>query len=174
MKKAGFTIRVGPLGLSLVAAAVTAAALAAISLADNGGSDSGDRDKGPHIFRAPAPPGGGAGVMMFRDDLSDADRKKLEEFRQCMEDNGAPAPPDPGEFDPSNPPKPPSEADRDKLKSAFEACKASLPDELQRAGPPRLHLEGCAPPPGAPGTDERGKNENQSNDSGASSSGGTT
>ena len=173
MKKRSFTIRVGPLAMSLAAAALTAAAFAAISLADSGGgSGSGSRSDGrdEHIFRA-GPPGGGPGVM-FRDELSSAERQKMEDFRNCMEDNGAPAPPEPGEIDPSElPPKPPSAEDREKLRDAWEACKSNLPEELQKAGPPELHVMGCGPGHDAPGTEERGKNENQSDDSGSSSSG---
>jgi hypothetical protein len=174
MKKRSFTIRVGPLAMSLAAAALTAVAFAAISLADNGsGTDSRDGGDGrnEHVFQAPAPPGGGPGVM-FRDHLSEADRQKLEEFRQCMEDNGAPTPPEPGEIDPSDgPAKPPSAEDREKLRQAFEACKDKLPEELQKAGPPMLHFEGCEPGRAAPGTEERGERQNQSDDSGASSGG---
>jgi hypothetical protein len=91
-----------------------------------------------------------------------------------MEDNGAPGPPDPGEFDPSNPPKPPSEADQEKLKSAWEACRDKLPEELQKAGPPQVRVAPCGPHLGAPGTEERGNRENQSDASGGSSSGSTT
>jgi hypothetical protein len=174
MKKRSFTIRVGPLAMSLVAAALTAVAFAGVSLADNGsGSDSREGGSDLHVFRA-GPPGGGPGVM-FRDDLSEADKQKLEDFRNCMEDNGAPAPPDPGEIDPSDgPPKPPSAEDREKLREAWEACKSNLPEELQEAGPPELHVMGCGPGHRAPGTEERGNNENQSDDSGSSSSGATT
>jgi hypothetical protein len=165
-----YTIRIGPLGLSLAAAAVTAAALAAISLADSGGSSG--KDATTQSYAAPAP-GGGVGVMSFRANLSAADQQKLDDFRKCMEDNGAPGPPDPGHFDPSNPPKPPSAADQEKLKKAWEACKDKLPEDMQNAGPPQLHFGGCAPPPGAPGTDQKGNNQNQdqSNDSGTSSGG---
>ena len=151
MKKRGFTVRIGPLAMSLAAAAVTAVAFAAVSLADNGGSRGNDSGAKTDTFTAPAPPGaaGGAGVF-FRDNLSDADKQKLEDFRSCMESNGAPAPPEPGEIDPSNPPKPPSAADRDKLEKAFEACKDKLPEDMQKMGPPQLHVCG-GPPPGAPG-----------------------
>jgi hypothetical protein len=176
MKKRRLTIRVGPLGLSLAAAALTAVALAAVSVADNGGGNDSGTGKGgedAQMFRAPAPPGGGAGVF-FHDRLSEADRQKMEEFRQCMEDNGAPGPPEPGEFDPSNPPKPPSEADQRKLKSAWEACRDKLPEELQNADPPQVHVAPCGPHPGAPGTEERGNREKQSDASGGSSSGSTT
>jgi hypothetical protein len=171
MKKRNFTIRVGPLAMSLAAAALTAVAFAAISLADSGGgSGSGSDGRDEHIFRA-GPPGGAPGVM-FRDELSEADRQKMEDFSECMEDNGAPAPPDPGEIDPSDgPPKPPSAEDRQKLREAWEACKDELPEELQKAGPPMLHFEGCEPGRAAPGTEERGERENQGDDSGTSSSG---
>src|SRR5262249_8882564 len=101
-RKRGITIRLGPLGLSLLAAGITAVGLAAVSLADSGGSGSGGTTE---TFRAPAP-GGAAGVTVFGGpNLSAADQKKMDEFRQCMQDNGAPAPPDPGQIDPSNPPK---------------------------------------------------------------------
>jgi hypothetical protein len=177
MKKRSFTIRTGPLAMSLAAAALTAVAFAAISVADNGGGggrDRGGSGKDVEIMRAPAPPGGGAGVF-FHDNLSDADRQKLEEFRQCMEDNGAPGPPDPGEIDPGDgPPKPPSAEDREKLREAFEACKDNAPEALREAGPPQLHFRGCDPGDAAPGTEERGKNENQSDGSGGSSGGSTS
>jgi hypothetical protein len=160
MKKRGFTVRIGPLAMSLAAAAVTAVAFAAVSLADNGSSNVNDSGARTDTFTAPAPPGagGGAGVF-FRDNLSDADKQKLEDFRNCMEANGAPGPPDPGHFDPSNPPKPPSAADQDKLQKAFEACKDKLPEDMQKMGPPRIGTCG-APPPGAPG-DEQGSKQNQ-------------
>ena len=168
MKKRGFTVRIGPLAMSLAAAAVTAVAFAAVSLADNGSGDSGDSGSGDAaVFTAPAPPGGGAGVF-FRDNLSDADKQKLEDFRSCMEENGAPAPPEPGEIDPSSPPKPPSEADREKLEKAFEACKDNLPEGMEHAGPPEIGTLRCGPPPGAP---PKSQNQDQSNDSGTSSSG---
>jgi hypothetical protein len=165
-KRRRFTFRVGPLGMSLAAAAITAAAFAAISVADSG-SGSGTNGKDEQTFRASAPPGGGPGVI-FRDDLSAADQQKLEDFRQCMEDNGAPAPPDPAEIDPGDgPPQPPSAADQEKLRKAWEACKDKLPEDMQKAGPPQLHSMGCGP------GDERGKNQNQdqSNESGTDSSG---
>jgi hypothetical protein len=162
------------LGLSLVAAGITAFGVAAVSLAVNG-SDSGNasNDSGTATFQAPAP-GGGVGGTTFRGpNLSAADQQKMEDFRKCMEDNGAPGPPDPGDFDPSKgPPKPPSAADREKLQKAYEACKDKLPDDLKNAGPPAIGTFKCGPPPGAPpkGT-EQGQNQDQSNDSGTSSSG---
>jgi hypothetical protein len=170
--KRGITIRFGPLGLSLLAAGITAVGAAAVSVADSG-KDGGSGGNGgePRTFEMHAPPGGGAG-MFFRDNLSDADRQKLEEFRQCMEYSGAPALPDPGEIDPSEgPPEPPSAEDREKLRSAFEACKEKLPGNLRHAGPPALHFRGCAPGDVAPGAEERGGSRNQSDQSGTQSSG---
>jgi hypothetical protein len=171
-RKRGLTIRLGPLGLSLVAAGITAFGVAAVSLADNSGGKDNASDGGTQTFRAPAP-SGGAGVMSFRGpDLSAADQQKMEDFRKCMEDNGAPGPPDPSEIDPSNPPKPPSAADREKIQKAYEACKDKLPEGMRSAGPPEIGTFKCGPPPGAPpkGT-ERGQNQDQSNDSGTSSNG---
>jgi hypothetical protein len=176
-KKRSFAIRLGPLGLSLLAAGITAVAFAAISLADNGNSGSGsDSGNGPETLQLPAPGGKGRAVIGIQGpNLSAADRQKMEEFRQCMEDNGAPAPPDPSAFDPSKaPPKPPSEADQEKLKQAFEACQDKLPRDVQDAGPPGIGT--CGPPPGAPakpGTEQgQQQNQDQSNSqSGTSSSG---
>src|SRR5262245_53568136 len=149
-RKRGITIRFGPLGLSLLAAGVTAVGLAAVSLANSGGGNAGD-GSGTQTFEMPAPPGAKAGVAIMGPNLSSEDRQKLEEFRQCMEDNGAPAPPDPGEFDPSQgPPKPPSAADREKLQKAFEACKSILPEKLREPAPPRIGTFHCGPGPGAP------------------------
>jgi hypothetical protein len=151
MKKRAITIRLGPLGLSLLAAGITAVGVAAVSLADSGGSGGGKTRNGTgSVQTLPAPPGGGP-VMSFRDDLSAADRQKLEDFRKCMEDNGAPAPPDPGKIDPSQgPPKPPSAADRQRIEKAYASCKDRLPDQLQNAGPPGAGAFNCGPPPGAP------------------------
>jgi hypothetical protein len=148
-RKRRFTIRLGPLGLSLLAAGITAVGLAAVSLADDGSNGSGSgSNSGTQTFQAPAP-GGGVGVMSFRGpNLSAADQKKMDEFRQCMQDNGAPAPPDPSKIDPTNPPKPPSQSDQEKLQKAWEACKDKMPEQLQNAGPPRVGQ--CGPPPGAP------------------------
>jgi hypothetical protein len=170
-RKRGLTIRLGPLGLSLLAAGITAVGVAAVSLADSG-SGNASNGSGSATFSAPAP-GGGAGVMTFRGpNLSDADRQKMEDFRKCMEDNGAPAPPDPSTIDPSKaPPKPPSAADRDKLQKAYEACKDKLPTDMQNAGPPAIGTFKCGPPPGAPGQQQKGQNQDQSNDSGTSTSG---
>ncbi len=72
--------------------------MAAVSLADSG-SGNASKGSGSATFSAPGPRGG-VGVMTFRGpNLSAADRQKMEEFRKCMEDNGAPAPPDPGKID---------------------------------------------------------------------------
>jgi hypothetical protein len=168
-KKRNITIRLGPLGLSLVAAGITAIGFAAVSLADNG-STTTSHGSGSATFSAPAP-GGGAGVTTFRrPNLSAADQKKMDEFRQCMQDNGAPGPPDPSNIDPSKgPPKPPSAADQEKIQKAFEACKDKLPSGMQNAGPPRIGT--CGPPPGVPAQPGKQQNQDQSNQSGTSSSG---
>jgi hypothetical protein len=171
-RKRGLTIRLGPLGLSLLAACITAVGVAAVSLADSG-SGNASNSSGSQTFQAPGP-GGGAGAMTFRGpNLSAADEQKMEDFRKCMEDNGAPGPPDPGSFDPSDgPPKPPSAAEREKIQKAYEACKDKLPTDMQNAGPPMLSVGKCGPPPGVPpkGT-EQGQNQDQSSESGTSSSG---
>jgi hypothetical protein len=159
-----FRISIGPLGMSLAAAAVTAIAFAAVSLADNGGGSGSGGGSSAQTFQAPPPPGGGVGIATFRGDLSAADRQKLDEFRQCMQDNGAPAPPDPGDFDPGTPPKLPSAADQEKAKKAWEACRDKLPGNLQNAGPPQLHLRGCMPPPAAPGESGKEQDQDQSDD----------
>jgi hypothetical protein len=137
------------LGLSLAAAALTAVSVAAISVAaDNGGGDKAEkgRDEGAtrvhHVL--PGPP-----------DLSEEDEAKLEEFRQCMEDNGAPAPPAPGEMrerlKDGDIPKPPSEAEIRKLEQAYEACKDKLPEGAEfgfhHGGPGGCNEPG-GPPPG--------------------------
>ncbi len=170
-RRRGITIRLGPLGLSLLAACITAVGVAAVSMADSGsGSGNGTSTQ---TFSAPAPPGGAHGGVMFAaPNLSAADRQKIEDFRKCMEDNGAPAPPTPG--DPSDgPPKPPSAADRDKIQKAYEACKDKLPQDMQNAGPPGIATFKCGPPPGAPPAQgqQQGQNQDQSNSSGTSSSG---
>jgi hypothetical protein len=178
-KKRGITIRFGPLGLSLLAAGITAVGVAAVSLADSGGGNgSAGNGSGAQTFQMPGPRGGVGTVTFARPNLSEADRAKLDQFRQCMEDNGAPGPPDPGKFDPSNPPKPPSAADREKAQNAFEACKSKLPEDMQKAGAPGFHTFRCGPPPGAPPQDgqnqEQGQNQDQSNQSGTQSSGSTS
>lgn len=177
-KRRRLRISLGPLGLSLLAAGITAVALAAVSLADSGGNGSGDNGQRTQTFSFPGPGGGVGAVRIAGPSLSDADRQKMEDFGQCMQDNGAPAPPEPGDIDPSKgPPKPLSSADQDKLQKAWEACKDKLPEAMQKAGPPQFHIGGCAagaPPLGAPGT-ERGKSQNQDqSDSSGSSSGGTS
>src|SRR3954447_8564939 len=169
-RKRGLTIRLGPLGLSLVAAAITAVGVAAVSMADSGSGNAGTKAQSSSL---PAPPpGAGGGVTVFRGpNLSAADQQKMDDFRKCMEDNGAPGPPDPSDIDPSNPPKPPSAADRDKIQKAYEACKDKLPTDMLNTGPPGIATFKCGPPPaGAPGA-EKGTNQDQSYDSGTSSSG---
>jgi len=176
-KKRGITIRLGPLGLSLLAAGITAIGVAAVSFADsgNGGSSPGkdSSGNGTQTFRMQGPPGGGPGVGIMGADLSSSDRQKLEDFRKCMDENGAPAPADPGQIDPSDgPPQPPSAADREKAQKAFEACKSKLPEKLQNGGPPGGAMFHCGPPPGAPplqgqdqqGDSQQGQNKDQSKD----------
>jgi hypothetical protein len=138
--------RVGPVGLSLVAAALTATAFAAVSTAakdDGGGDTKADRSGAEHGFemRVGPPP-----------ELSEEDEAKLEEFRQCMEDNGAPAPPEPGEMrkrlEDGEMPEPPTDAEIEKIRKAHEACEDKLPEGAE------LGLHGCGgpggpPPPGA-------------------------
>jgi hypothetical protein len=175
-RKRGITIRFGPLGLSLLAAGITAVGVAAVAVADSGKDNGGSGGQGnggdgnrARTFEFHGPPRGGPGIAIAGPDLSAGDRQKLEEFRQCMEDSGAPAPPDPGEIDPSDgPPKPPSAEDREKLREAFEACKEKLPEKLRNAGPPGLHFRGCAPDD-APR--EQDQNQEQSNRSGSQPSG---
>ena len=172
-RKRGLTIRLGPLGLSLLAACITAIGVAAVSMAADSGSGSSGNGSGSATAQGP-PPGGGPGVMTFRGpNLSAADRQKMEDFRKCMDANGAPAPPDPSNIDPSKgPPKPPSAADREKVQKAYEACKDKLPTDMQHAGPPGIGTLGCGPPPGAPPPgQQQNQNQDQSNDSGTSSNG---
>jgi hypothetical protein len=156
----------GPIGLSLLASALTAAGFAAFSLADNGGGNDGSGGTGQVL---PAPPM--AGAIKFAPDLSAADRQKMEEFQQCMQDNGAPGPPpDPSRIDPgSGPPKPPTAAEQQQIQHAWEACKDKLPEALRSAGPPRIAVGPCTAP--APGAPAKPQNQDQSNDSSGHSSG---
>jgi hypothetical protein len=160
--------RLGPLGMSLAAAALTAVAFAAVSVADSDKSNDGGRADDEQTMWAAPPPGGGVGVMSFRGRLSEQDQQKLEEFRQCMEDNGAPAPPEPGEVEPSErPPDPPSGADIDKIEKGYEACKDKLPEDLRNGQPPHLGGPGCEPPPGV--QREEGQRQGSTEDGGSSS-----
>ncbi|MDP9189118.1 MAG: hypothetical protein M3O25_07705, partial [Actinomycetota bacterium] len=147
MKKAFGSMRrrVGPVGLSLVAAALTATAFAAVSTAAK--DDDGDKGNGNGEAQRAAPGPGGERPMLER--LSDEDRQALEDFRQCMEENGAPAPPEPGQrFEGDGPPEPPSEAERTKIEQALEACEDKLPEGAGAFGPGG---PGCGPPPRAGG-----------------------
>ncbi len=124
---ARITIRLGPLGLSLLAAAITAVGLAAVSLADSGsGNASNGRGNGRRSrCTRHRPAAAGCGDVPRCQPLGRG-RQKMEDFRKCMEDNGAPGPPT--HIDPSDgPPKPPSAADREKIQKAYEACKDKLP-----------------------------------------------
>src|SRR5262249_50020688 len=154
-RKGAIRRRLGPIGLSLVAAAVTAVGVAAVS-----GGQRDNREPGGQTFnrQVPAAPGGGQGVVQFRAP-SAADRQKMEEFQQCMQDNGAPAPPhldssgssdsSSGPPEPPRPPKPPNAADQQKIQKAYEACKDKLPEDLlNMPGPPGIGV-GCGP--GGPG-----------------------
>ena len=137
--------RVGPVGLSLVAAALTAVAFAAVSVAKD---DSGDKQGNGDVMRAGPGPGGPPTI----EDLSEEDRQALEEFRACMEDQGVEPPPRPdGEGAEGDGPgtfeqrvEPPSEEERAQMEEAFEACKDNLPEGARHLGPP------CGPPPGGP------------------------
>jgi hypothetical protein len=161
--------RLGPIGMSLVASALTAAGFAAFSIADSGTGTGSTGSPSGSVQTLPAPPGAPGGSVMVGPRLSAADRQKMEEFQQCMQDNGAPGPP---RFDSrSGPPKPPSAADQQQIQKAYEACKEKLPQALQNAGPPRVGIAPCGPPPGVPGQKQGGTNQNQSNQSGTQSSG---
>ena len=166
MNKIGGAIRrrLGPVGLSLVAALVTAIGFAAVSVAQSG---NGNQNGSTFQTQVPGPPGGGQGSVEFHAP-SAADRQKMEQFRQCMQDNGAPAPPQPGQSgQQSGPPKPPSAAERQKIQKAYEACKDKLPEDLQNApGPPPPPGMGCrnggpGGPPGQPPQQQQGQGQNQ-------------
>jgi hypothetical protein len=167
-RKGAIRRRLGPVGLSLVAAAVTAIGFAAVSLAQ---SDNGNQSGSTNQVQVPPPPGGGQGGVVFHAP-SAADRQKMEQFRQCMQDNGAPAPPRPDSS--SGPPKPPSAAEQQKIQKAYEACKDKLPEDLQNAGPPRPGM-GCPPggPGGPPSQSSHGGNQDQSAPQGNSTPGGS-
>jgi hypothetical protein len=145
--------RVGPVGLSLLAAALTAVAFAAVSMAakDDGKAD----ESGVQSARGalPGPPA-----------LSEEDEAKLEDFRSCMEENGAPAPPDPGEIrerlKSGERPDPPSAAEPEKMENAYEACKDKAPEGVHMFfGGPGGH--GCGPGGPPPAREESGENQSQ-------------
>ena len=168
-RSGGIRRRLGPIGLSLLASALTAAGFAAFSIADSGGGNDGNRSGTAQTL--PAPPPGADGTVIFGGpQLSAEDRQKMEAFHQCMQDNGAPDPP---EIAPSQgPPKPPSAEDQQKIQKAYEACKDRLPEDLRNAGPPHLGAGPCHPPPGAPAPNQGG-NQNQSNQGQSGSSNGS-
>jgi hypothetical protein len=170
MRKRGAIRRLGPIGLSLLASALTAAGFAAFSIADSGNGNANAGNGAATNQIRPGPPPGARGAVMIGPRLSAADRQKLEAFHQCMQENGAPDPPrpDPGQ----GPPKPPSAAEQQQIQKAYEACKDKLPQDLQNAGPPHIGVGPCpAPPPGPPTQPNQGNNQNQSNESGTQSSG---
>lgn len=162
--------RLGPVGLSVVAAALTAAAFAGVSVAakDDGANKSNGNGEAQR-----AAPDGDRGDHPRLGQLSDEDKQKLEEFRQCMQDNGAPVPPKPGErSEGDGPPEPPSEEDRAAIEKGLEACEDKLP-EGARLGPggPGCHGPG-GPPPGAPRQDgQQGQEQGTSAGSSASPAG---
>jgi hypothetical protein len=130
--------RLGPIGLSLAAATLTAAGFAAFSVA------AGD-EKGGSTKTKAAP--GGPGIMFHAEGLPEEDQQKLEEFRQCMEDQDLPAPPRfrGGDVPPEPPTSEEFEQMREKLEAAHEACADKLPEELRDRG-----LPPAVPGPGGP------------------------
>jgi hypothetical protein len=158
-RKAGaIARRLGPVGLSVIAAAITAAGFAAISLAagEGGGGTEGEGD-GPTVHRMIVPgPGGPLG-----EDLSAEDRQRLEEFRQCLGDQGA----EPPRFDPDNPPEPPSSEQMERIRKAHEACMERLPENLQERlenlPGPHFGGPGCGPGEPPPARNESGENQEQ-------------
>jgi hypothetical protein len=156
----------GKLLASLAAAALTAAAFAAISVAQNG--DSGDGAEGDVRAAPGAPP-------MFHHRIggppSEEDRAAMEEFRKCMEENGADLPehPAPGEFRRGElpaPPKPPTESEHEAIDEALEACEDRLPEGAE------FGIGGCEDDDGEDddGEDE-GAREESGTESGAESEG---
>ena len=128
------------LTMSLAAAALTAAAFAAISVAQddggNGEAGKGEVERAPH----PGPP--------RMHELSAEDREAMESFRSCMEENGAPPPPEPPQGDAfERRLEPPSEEERAKIDEAFEACRDELPEGARAFGPGPGGPP-CGPPPG--------------------------
>ena len=152
----------GKLVASLAAAALTAAAFAAISVAQNGDSDDGP--EGDMRAAPGAPP-------MFHHRIggapSEEERAAMEEFRTCMEENGAdlPEPPEPGEMrrgEMPAPPKPPTESERDAIDEALEACEDKLPEGAE------FGIGGCEDDDSE---DEGGEDEGAREESGTESEG---
>jgi hypothetical protein len=152
--------RMGPVGLSLLAAAVTAAAFAAVSVgADDKGGGADKAKAGDHLqtfeMHVGPPP-----------ELSDEDEAALEEFHACMEENGAPAPPEPGELrgrlEKGDFPEPPSGDEIEKIRKAHEACEDKLPEGMAGGvGCARIGPGPGAPPP-PPGIQQHEDGEPQS------------
>jgi hypothetical protein len=151
MRSGAIVRRLGPVGLSLVAAGITAAGFAAISVAAKDDKGGGSREAGVHMV-GPGPHGEGF------ENLSEEDRQKLEDFRECMSEQGA-EPPERPRFDPDNPPEPPSREEIERIQKAHEACKEKLPESLQDMPGPSVRLHGCAPGGPPPARSERGENE---------------
>ena len=138
----------GPLGLSLLAAALTAAALAAVSVAQDDGEAKSEKGATERADRPGPPP---------MEDLSASDREALESFRSCMEENGAPAPPPPPEAGEEGDDgdvfekrlEPPTEEERAQIEKAHEACADKLPEGARAfPGGPGGPGGPCGPPPG--------------------------
>jgi hypothetical protein len=157
--------RVGPVGLSLAAAALTAVAFAAVSVAQDDSGAKGSKGGGGDVLRVGPGPGGPPAI----EDLSEADQQALEEFRQCMSDQGVEPPPRPeadGDGTFKRRLEPPSEAERTEIEQAFKACEDKLPEGARAmgphpCGPPPAGADGegaaiPAPPPGAGSSREEG------------------
>lgn len=141
--------RVGPVGLSLFAAALTAIAFAAVSVAKDDSGSKGHQDQAGQARQA-----GPGGPPPMEQNLSDEDKQKLEDFQQCMSDQGVEPPPRPDgdQNGTSKRPKPPTEAQRKQMEKAFEACQDKLPEDAQGMGPGGP----CGPPPGPPPGQQQG------------------
>jgi hypothetical protein len=143
--------RLGPLGLSLVAAGITAAGFAAISVAAKDDKGGGSREAGVHIM-GPGP------IGEPLEGLSEEDRQKLEDFRECMSEQGA-EPLERMKFDLENPPEPLSREEIERIRKAHEACKEKLPENLQDMPGPSFRRNGCGPGGPPPARMERGDNQ---------------
>jgi hypothetical protein len=128
----------------LAAAAVTAAAFAAVSVAQDD-DKSGGEPKGDVFLHRAGP------------ELSDEQRAKIEEFRSCMEENGAPAPPEPPTRDELEsgempaPPEPPTAEQRESIEKALKACEDLEPEGFEMHIGPGGPGVPCGPPPGEHG-----------------------
>lgn len=145
--RGAISARFRPIGLSLLAAALTAIAFAAVSVAKDDGEDGGEGGGDRFEMRVPPP-----GVAPMLEGLSGQERDQLEAFRRCMQDEGAPAPP---RFRPGDgPPQPPSDEEIERIREAHEACEGELPEQLRERGFPRFGHGPCGPSPGLDQEDE--------------------